>query len=146
MIFKHEGTWSFKQPLVSGDSLLSPDLLEVQQSLKTQRRVRIHDLQLSHILTRKHTTLNIQNQSRTAHLQNSLLDAKMSAGQFLTYLLNLLSGVQRERVLGQTDLLIGVAEFGLSRLVKEDLPGIIAGHRVDDHAVVTRRYHDHTDR
>lgn len=65
---------------------------------------------------------------------------------FLTDLLDLLSGVQGERVLGQADLQVGVAELGLTRLVKEDLLVIIAGHGVDDHAVVTRRHHDHPNR
>lgn len=55
--FKHGHTRSFKQPLVSGHSRLSARLLEVQQSLKTQRGVGIHDLQRSHVLTDKHVTL-----------------------------------------------------------------------------------------
>lgn len=51
-----ESTWSFKEPLVSGNSLLAALLLEVQQCLKTQRRVWIHNLQRRHILAHKNTT------------------------------------------------------------------------------------------
>lgn len=44
-------TWSLEQPLVSGHSLLSSlPLVKVQQSLQTQRRVRIHDLERGHVL------------------------------------------------------------------------------------------------
>lgn len=66
--------------------------------------------------------------------------------RFLSDLLDLLSGVQGERVPGQADLQVGVAELSLTGFIKEDLVAIITGHGVQDHAVVTRRHHDHTNR
>lgn len=61
-----------------------------------------------------------------------------------TNLLDLLAGVEGERILGQTDLKVSVAKFGLAGLVKEDLAVVVAGHRVADHAVVTWWHHHHT--
>lgn len=60
--------------------------------------------------------------------------------------MHLLPGVQGERVLGQADLQVGVTQLGLSRLVKQDLGVVIAGHGVGDHTIVTRRHHDHAHR
>lgn len=67
-------------------------------------------------------------------------------GGACAYLLDLLSWVQGERVLREADLQVGVAKFSLTRLVKTDLLVITTSNRVDDHAVVTRRNHDHPDR
>jgi len=61
-------------------------------------------------------------------------------------LLDLLPRVEGERVPGQADIQVGVAELGLTRLVEQDLLVVIAGHRVDDDAVMPRRNHDHPDR
>lgn len=66
LMIKH--TWSFKQPLVSGHPLVSSLLLKVQQSLKTQRRVGIHDLQRRHVLERKDGTLHISLTCYTSYL------------------------------------------------------------------------------
>lgn len=64
----------------------------------------------------------------------------------LWHLLNLFPWIERERVLGKADLQIGMAKFGLSRLVKEHLTIVVAGNRVDDHAVVPWRDHCHAHR
>lgn len=61
-----------------------------------------------------------------------------------TNLLDLLSWVEGERVLGQADLQVGMAQFGLTGLVEEDLAVIVPGYRVGDHTVVTWRHHGHT--
>lgn len=66
--------------------------------------------------------------------------------QLETDLLDLLPRIQREGVLGQPDLQVGVPKLGLSRLVEQDLPVLVLGHRVEDDAVVTRRHHDHVSR
>lgn len=124
-------TWTFKQPLVSSDPLHASIVLEVQQGLEAQGRVWVHDQQRGHVLE-THTG---QNPGPPGSVQQNHTD-----------LPHLLSGVQGERVLGQADLLVGVPQLGLTRLVEQDLVVVVAGDGVGDHAVVSRRDHDHPDR
>lgn len=140
-------TWTFEQPLVSSHPLHSSLVLKVQQRLETERRVRVDDLQRRHILeenTERQTSrtrpgpnrARIRTRTRTRQVQ--LRD--------VPHLLDLLSRVEWERVPGQPDLQVGMAQLGLTRLVKEDLIVVVTGNGIGHHAVVARRDHDHPDR
>lgn len=62
------------------------------------------------------------------------------------HLLDLFSRVEWERILGQTDLQVCMAEFCLACGVKLNIALFITNHRVQNYAVMARRHHCHASR
>lgn len=82
--------------------------------------------------------------------KSELLSHKLQSNMLLkntitSYLLNLFTRVEGERVLGQADLQVGVSELSLTWCIKLNLAFIITGSRVEHNTVVPGWHHDHAD-